>query len=200
MLKDKSVLLDGPIPGANYTSDTKNYPWHRPPDFTNLDDAIEDSVKKLTRKKSVFGLISMMQNGMTLAAATDTFVTAGIAKGKWTPDFAILIAGPIARIIKMLADGYGIEYKTGLEYEDASLTTGTMLGAMLEVTEEKSEDVGAEVASKLEDIQEEADALPESTGGLMGATPEMLAQPAGQEEQDSMLGYGPEDDQEEVLV
>ena len=74
MLKDKSVLLDGPIPGANYTSDTKNYPWHRPPDFTNLDDAIEDSVKKLTRKKSVFGLISMMQNGMTTFLTEILFV------------------------------------------------------------------------------------------------------------------------------
>ena len=29
-----------PIPGANYTSDTRNYPWHRPSDITTYDEAV----------------------------------------------------------------------------------------------------------------------------------------------------------------
>ena len=30
-----------PIAGAHYTSDTRNYPWHRPPDITDYDGAVE---------------------------------------------------------------------------------------------------------------------------------------------------------------
>ena len=27
----------GPIPGENFTSDERNYPWHRPPEYTDMD-------------------------------------------------------------------------------------------------------------------------------------------------------------------
>ena len=27
----------GPIPGENFTSDERNYPWHRPPEYTDTD-------------------------------------------------------------------------------------------------------------------------------------------------------------------
>ena len=30
--------LDAPIAGANYAADTRNYPWHRPPDITEYDE------------------------------------------------------------------------------------------------------------------------------------------------------------------
>ena len=33
--------FDGPIPGENFTSETKNYPWHRPPEITDYDEALE---------------------------------------------------------------------------------------------------------------------------------------------------------------
>lgn len=205
-MNDNSVLLDGPIPGSNYTSNTKNYPWHRPPEITNLDDAIEASVERLTEKEAVFGLLSLIQNGMTVAAATDVFVTSGIGAGKWTPDFAILLAGPVARIIKMLADGYGIEYRMGIEEDERRLPTPASLAKIKEIQASKAQKVGEEVAGKVADVQSEADIIAEPTtptGGLMGATPEELAQPAGAEEQDSMLGYGPEEqpmDDEEVMA
>lgn len=210
-MNDKSILLDAPIPGANYTSNTKNYPWHRPPDITNFDEAIEVSVAKLTDKEATFGILSMMANGMTLAQATDIFVTSGIAKGKWTPDFAILLAGPVARIIKMLADGYGIEYRTGIEENPSTLPSPVGLKKMMEIDEKKAEKVGAEVASKVEDIQEEAEDTVESPStGLMGISmADTLANeaPASEEEQSSMLGYGededdlePMQDDEEVLA
>lgn len=204
MVNDNSVLLDGPIPGANYTSDTKNYPWHRPPEITNLDEAIEASVERLTEKEAVFGLLSLIQNGMSVATATDVFVTSGIGAGKWTPDFAILLAGPVARIIKMLCDGYGVDYRMGIEEDERKLPTPVGLAKLKEIESKKAEEVGAEVAAKVSDVQEEAQVISEPpTGGLMGANPEEMSAPASPEEQDSMLGYGDEgldEDEEEVMA
>lgn len=108
-------MFDAPIPGANYTSDTKNYPWHRPPEITNLDDAIELSFKKLTEENAATGILTMIEMGATVASLTHTFIMSGIGAGKWTPDYAILLAGPVSHIIYLMAKGYGLKPDMGLD-------------------------------------------------------------------------------------
>lgn len=115
-------MMNGPIPGENFTSDTKNYPWHRPPEYTNMDDAIDFAAKRILDKKNAFAILTMLQMGMTVTTAADTFVTTGIGGGKWTPDFALLLAGPVAHIIKLVADGYGIDYEMGYDDTEEPMT------------------------------------------------------------------------------
>lgn len=105
----------GPIPGENYTSDTRNYPWHRPPEHTSIDSAIVASLKQLTQREAAQKLLTTLQSGLTVAKAADMFVTSGIGAGKWTPDFAILLAGPVAKMIEIMATDAGIEFKLGLD-------------------------------------------------------------------------------------
>ena len=107
--------IDGPIPGENYTSDTKNYPWHRPPEFTDMEKALDMSAKKMMKKEAAIGILTLLEGGASIAAVADMFVTSGIGSGKWTPDFAILMAGPIARMIELMAKGAKIEYRVGIE-------------------------------------------------------------------------------------
>ncbi len=59
-------LMDGPIPGENYTADTKNYAWHRPPQFTNMDDAIEYSIKKIFDEEHSDAFVIMLQVGWSI--------------------------------------------------------------------------------------------------------------------------------------
>jgi hypothetical protein len=113
--KKKQIMPDGPIPGENYTSDTRNYPWHRPPEITDMDKAIEASIKQLSTTKGAYGLLNSLQAGVTIVQAADMFVTSGIGMGKWTPDFAILLAGPVARMMEIMAKTAGIKYSLGLD-------------------------------------------------------------------------------------
>lgn len=178
------ALLDGPIPGENYTSDTKNYPWHRPPDIVDIDDAIQWSMENLTEEDAGFAMLSLIEAGTDIVTAADIFVTIGIAKGKWTPDFAILLAGPVARILEIMAKAYEVDYKLGLEKRGPRMTS-----AFLKAAREGR-------VEPIEMAEEEAapDApAPIAAGGLMGAP--MAGLPAPEDEQMSMLGYGPEDDQ-----
>jgi len=115
-------LPNGPIPGENFTSDTRNYPWHRPAEFTDPDAAIEMAFKHLTKESKAFGLMTMISQGMTIAEATDVFLTSGIMAGKWTVDMAIVLAGPIARIIELMAKSYGVKYSMGIDDEDFAPT------------------------------------------------------------------------------
>ena len=114
---------DGPIPGENFTSDTKNYPWHRPPEITDIDEAIDIiSEKVLTDIKKSSGILTLIEMGMPISAIVESIVLIGVSNGKWTVDFAILLAGPVARIIEMMAKSASIKYVMGTEEDQTPMT------------------------------------------------------------------------------
>ncbi len=194
-------MLDGPIPGENYTSDTKNYPWHRPPELTKYDDAIKYSIEKLTDPKAAEGLLTFIEAGMPIATAADIFVTNGIGKGKWTPDFAILIAGPVARMMELMAKAAEIEYDLGID-DDVPVPTVEFFKAVAEgnIDKEQVEDASEAIEGSVDDFSEEPMGV--ATGGLMAPQNEATGLTEGvapMDEQDAMLGYDPTDE-EEVLV
>jgi len=175
-----SFIPDGPIPGENYTSDTRNYPWHRPPEHAGLDDALNACIKRLTSKESAYGLITMLQSGVTVVQATDIFLTGGIGEGKFTLDTALLLAGPVAHIIKILAEEADIKYKMGLE--DAKFSTIAFVKAKA-VDESVAVKAAESVMEQAGEITEQANAQeapepgmvegqeqsPPSGGGFMSA-------------------------------
>lgn len=116
------VAMTGPIPGENYTSDTKNYPWHRPPEHTDVDEAIEAAFEKLSSPEAAPGMLTMVEAGMTIATLTDMFLTSGMGKGKWTMDTALLMAGPVAHIMCLMCKSYGIKYDLGVKNKQKSTT------------------------------------------------------------------------------
>ncbi len=172
MALDKSVLLDGPIPGANFTSDTKNYPWHRPPKYTDLDDAIEFSFSHLMDEEKYISFLTMMETGVTILQAADMFTMAGVASGKWTVDFALLLGGPVAHIMWLMCKGYGIEPKLGLETKRKPATIHTMkaIAKPLEIDREKVK----KATSMIDEVKIESAAqrltpeIPEASGFMAG--------------------------------
>jgi hypothetical protein len=156
---------DGPIPGENYTSDTRNYPWHRPPELTSLDAAVEASIKQLTQRESAYSLLTMLQSGVTVVQATDLFVTSGIGAGKWTPDFALMLAGPVSHMIKLMADGYGIKYDMGIE--DNPIPTIEFLKERAKIDPDKAVFVADNVVKNTEKIKQNAEEQTQS--GFMGS-------------------------------
>jgi hypothetical protein len=191
---DTTPSFDGPIPGENYTSDTKNYPWHRPPEITDFDEAVAYSIKNLTDPEYGFQFMSILEGGYSIATAADIFVTQGIGDGKWTPDFALLLAGPVARTLDIMAKSYGIKAEMGadrqvdvLDPEYLATFRGEGLGP--EPQEALSEPLGEPGDAPA------TQASPMPSRGLMGPS----EGPVGQDEQLSMLGYGDAPDEEEVL-
>ena len=97
---------NAPIPGANYTSDTRNYPWHRPPDITSTDEALEHIMEVLTETDAGKRYMSLIESGTSIASITDIVVTLAVGRGKFSIDFAILIAGPVTRMLEIMAKSY----------------------------------------------------------------------------------------------
>ena len=168
---------DAPIPGANYTSDTRNWPWHRPPDITDVDEALEYVMETLTKTDAGMRYMGMVEGGLSLVSVADIVVTLGIGRGKWTPDFALLVAGPVTRMLEILAKSYKIEYDLGIEDAD-TFDTVVSYKKKSELLEGNSE----EDSEEIEEIVEEE----EPQGFLMMAS---------EDEQSSMLGYDAEEEE-----
>ena len=173
----------GPIPGENYTSDQRNYPWHRPPDITNVDEAIDYVASTMTGTDDGYQYMAFIEVGVSIAAITDMILTTGIADGKWSIDFAVLIAGPVARLVTIMAKSYGIEYEMGTDMPKAFVSA-----EILKQFAGGQENAAGAVADEIEDIKATAPREEQEEGGLMSMAPE--------DEQNAMLGYGVEDDVE----
>jgi hypothetical protein len=122
-----ATFNSGPIPGENFTSDTKNYPWRQPPEFSDLDDALDFLAKKITQFKVANGLLTMAEIGVPLWQIADMLLTQGVGEGKWTVDFTLLMAGPLTRMVELICMQFGIEYNLGIDDDEDNFTTGTYL-------------------------------------------------------------------------
>jgi len=187
--KVKKPMPSAPIPGENFTSDWENYPWHRPPDIDNMDDAIDYVARTLTETDEGFQYMAYLKTGVTVAGVTDMILTLGIADGKWSIDFAILIAGPVARLVTIMAKGYKIDYNMGIDTK-RDFVTSEELKAQLELTDENRKAMEEEMA-QVKEGTEVVEAPVSEEGGLMAMAPE--------EEQNAMLGYGEENDEQPTI-
>jgi hypothetical protein len=157
------VAPSGPIPGENYTSDTRNYPWHRPPEFTDLDKAIDMIAKRLLSEEG-HGAVVMMKAGMDIATITEMFLMSGIGAGKWTVDFALLLAGPVSHILCLMAEAYDIDYDLGIEDKRPKQTAAFLKEI------QKDEEAKKLVLKQIPQVQEQAaeQPAPPPSGGFMG--------------------------------
>jgi hypothetical protein len=115
---------NGPIPGENFTSNTKNYPWHRPPDETDYVTIVNKSVKSLlgnVEKTSV--ALTALEQGDTIVDFVTGILRVMVGKGKLPIDMAVLAAGPIAKAVETIAEEAEIEFKRGWKQEPNILTS-----------------------------------------------------------------------------
>jgi len=160
------MLSKGPIPGENFTSDTKNYPWHQPPEYRNLAEALDKMAVKLTDPKMANKLVALAEMGFPLVQISQLIVTEGIGQGKWTVDMGLLLAGPFTKIIEIMCDSYGVEYNLGIEEKD-DFRTGAFFKGLNDLDKySKNSNVYKVVKEDLPQIKAEAEdqATPEAAG------------------------------------
>ena len=173
------MKIDAPVPGANLLADTRNYPWHRPPDITDYDEAVSYMISRISQEEQAELVYSLLQIDTTVTTVVSGLLMQSIAKGKIPIDLAILISGPVARYIEVIAQTNGFKYDMGTDTSDRVKITPTLLKMAMGIVEDDDEE--------MEDTPEEVvSAIPE--GGLMGAPLDQDKMTASDEEQASMLG------------
>ena len=172
------MKIDAPVPGANLLADTRNYPWHRPPDITDYDEAVSYMISRVSQEEQAELVYSLLQIDTTVTTIVSGLLMQSIAKGKIPIDLAILISGPVARYIEVIAETNGYKYDMGTDTSDRVKITPTLLKMAMGIVEDDDEEMEA--------TPEVVVAMPE--GGLMGAPTDADKMTASDEEQASMLG------------
>ena len=170
--------IDAPIPGANFTADTRNYAWHRPPEYADYDEAVDYFISKLNEPEQQHLVMSMLQLKMDAASLTGSLLMQGISKGKVSIDLAILIAGPVARYIGIIAKEAGVKHKMVPSTDKDKMITPTSLRMALGILDDEDPDVAAPPPPP----------QPMPSGGLMGTPAPDEAMSSSDQEQASMLG------------
>lgn len=142
--------MNTPLPGENFTSDRRNYPWHRPPNITNLNDGIEELLNSLGKKRAAQSVLTMLEIGLPISFISQLILMKGVGLGKWTLDLALLLAGPLSHILVITARKYDLDYTLGLETtEDLTLPTAGVIKKLREYDPEKQEEIEEEVVDEV---------------------------------------------------
>jgi len=181
-------MFDGPIPGANYAADTRNYAWHRPPDISEYDEAVDYMIQKMDDPDQHELVFSLLEIDTQVTTVVTTLLMQGISKGKFPIDLAILMAGPLARYISIVADSQGIKYDMGIENKDRIAITPTSLRIALGIIEDEDGDAEEVITDVITEPEPE-----DGEGGLMGAPTVAETLPATEDEQNAMLGMAGEE-------
>jgi hypothetical protein len=178
--------LDAPIAGANYAADTRNYPWHRPPDITSYDEGVDYLITKMQEPEELELVYALLEIDATIATVVTSVLMQGISRGKFSIDLAILMSGPVARYIGILADEQEIKYDMGVGDDSRIKITPTSLKLALGIVDDVEEVVPEDIAP--------VEPVEAPMNGLMGAPSGDMT--ASDEEQAAMLGG--DDDTPEV--
>lgn len=97
--------FDKPVPGQSLTTAPRNAAWEKPPQFVDVNKAMDYLVKRLLKPQMASKLTMMIDSGMPVEAVVRTILFGGFYEGKWTMDLAILLSQPVSALIIVIYHG-----------------------------------------------------------------------------------------------
>lgn len=170
MAIDVAQFTKAPIPGENLTVDSSGYPWRRPPQVVEFDDAYEWVVDNVFSDGEVMdSAFVAMANGISAMSLTEVKLLGMVSKGVISPDTAIMLAGPFYKTFTAVAKAANIRHLTGFDSPEELKSFAKYLeGEDLDVGEVEPKKPTEAQKKQVEKAIEEGELLPPSTG-LMGA-------------------------------
>ena len=117
MALDKITPMSAP-PGHSLTGPPGKWPWERPPQFANPDDAIDFIINKIDNEKTKDKFSKLMLAGITVEELVSQISFKGFTNGFFNPDVAELIKPALAVYMLGVADENGLEPKIFVNDEE----------------------------------------------------------------------------------
>ena len=168
--------FNAPIPGQSLTKTPGNYPWERPPQITNVDEAIVRHIENISEPEAIDNLLYVLEAGLPINILTETLLTIAVSKGIHNIDISLLVGPVLFKEIKSIAEEAGIDYTdffddSELKEKDKKAKANTLLRKALADTPKDEQDLGyemlQEVSSELSQPTEMKEETKEKPMGLM---------------------------------
>ena len=99
-----------PIPGSSLTNSPDTpYAWEQPPQFVELQPAIDALFIELTEPEAYHSTMDLVRNEVPIADIAQVILTDGFQKGMWNPDLMLLLIEPTMYMIIAFAEKAGIQ-------------------------------------------------------------------------------------------
>ena len=112
-------MYNAPIPGQSLTTAPKQFPYERPPEITDPEDALKMHLDRLGDPEKQEAIVDALELDVDIVTLTEGILRGAVASGIHSVDVSQIIAPVVHRFIKKVADDAGVEYDEGLEDKEA---------------------------------------------------------------------------------
>lgn len=98
-------------PGHSLTEDNSKWPWGRPAEMADPDEALDRAIESIMQPKTKQELFKLLMVGVSVEVLVEGMLFQGFRDGKYTPDVGLLIKGPLGIVIADMAEEEGIPYR-----------------------------------------------------------------------------------------
>lgn len=155
--------MDALIPGQSLTKPPRNYPWERPYEIVDPEEAVQYHLERLSRPDTIDNVLFALEMGVPVKHMTKGLMTAATGNGIHNVDVGLIIYPVVAEFIRTAATEADVSFindfenaETKKQDEDAKVMA--LLKKSLEETPEEQQDSGFEM---IKDITEAPQEMPE---------------------------------------
>lgn len=154
--------LEAAIPGQSLTDTPKNYPWERPPEMADPNDAVMYHLERVSEPEVLDNVLFAIEYGVPTKILAEMLCSGGVARGIHSIDVSLIIAPVLQEYLNVTAKQAGISYREefGREEENAELAKQKAVSLVTKsIKANKDKDAGAEFLMEI--TQEEQAMAPE---------------------------------------
>lgn len=107
-----------PVPGQSLTSEPGKYPFERPPEINDPEEALMHHLLRLSEPKVMKSAFQALETGIDLVTLVEGLMRNAVSSGLHSIDVSMIVAPTVHEYIKDTADAIGIDYEEGLEDEE----------------------------------------------------------------------------------
>ena len=112
--------LNGPIPGQSLTVEPKNFPWERPPEIVDPEEAIQMHITRLSDPEMLEDVLDILEfEEVDIQTLVVGVMRGAVANGIHSIDVGMMVAPVVHEFIKQAAKAAGIDVEDGFEDKDA---------------------------------------------------------------------------------
>jgi hypothetical protein len=112
-------MFSAPIPGQSLTTEPKGFPWERPPEITDPEEAIQYHLARISEPEMLEGILDLIEvEELDVKTLTSGIMRGAVASGMHTIDVALLVAPVVHEFIKQGAIAFGLSPDDGFENKE----------------------------------------------------------------------------------
>ena len=165
------AALMAAVPGQSLTDYPKNYPWERPPEMTDPNDAIKFHIDRIADEDVIDNVLDLLEFGVPAKTLSESMMTAAGGSGIHSIDVSLIIEPIVRDFMMKAADMAGVNYKETFKPNEMTMAErASIFDEAVASTPEGERDKGFELVKeaaesmKEEPVEEETKEEPK---GLM---------------------------------